>query len=159
MREEEACNSKTPTEICIEKVKGIPGNIRGTAAPKKQILAFEKMQIAMNKETKRANDAEERAHDAEERSAQLLDKVLALEEKMNNMAAKMSQLPGFESGQIVSTHFTFFILILIWGLHIQQKYGLGLLFSLKPGLIHHHYLCIYELVIYCSFLLNVHSTT
>ena len=123
MREEEACNSKTPTEICIEKVKGIPGNIRGTAAPKKQILAFEKMQIAMNKETKRANDAEERAHDAEEwahdeeeRSAQLLDKVLALEEKMNNMAAKMSQLPGFESGQIVSTHFTFFILILIWGL-------------------------------------------
>ena len=90
MREEKACNLNTPTEICIQKVKGIPGNMKGVSAPKKHILAFEKMQIAMNKET-------ERASDAEEHSAILLDKVsaqekllLSLEEKMNAMAEKMA---------------------------------------------------------------------
>ena len=88
MQEEEACNLKTPTEICIQKIKGIPGNMKGVSAPKKHILAFEKIQIVMNKETERANDAEER-------SAILLDKVsaqekllLSLEEKMNAMAKK-----------------------------------------------------------------------
>lgn len=107
MREEEASTSRTPGEICIQKVHGIPGNMKGVAAPKKQILVVEKLKTEIGKERKKAAEAEER-------SIVLVDKVAAQEEEMNllkeqmgTVVAELARLARLQAGENVSANYKF----------------------------------------------------
>ena len=92
MREEESTTSNTPAEICFKKLKGIPGNPKGTAAPKQQILLVENLRTEVDKEKKRAAEAEAHSVEADSRAAMLTEKVAAQDEEMNTLKARMQMV-------------------------------------------------------------------
>lgn len=102
MREEEAAGLKTSAEICIDKVHGIPGNAKGVAAPKKQILAVEKLEIEISQEKKRTAEAEERSTVLSEKVASQEQELNALKDQMNTVMEEVARLARLQAGETVS---------------------------------------------------------
>ncbi|KAK6916019.1 hypothetical protein RJ641_018880, partial [Dillenia turbinata] len=57
-RQLEVSSSNSPAEICMQKLRGIPGHIKGWAAATKLIVASKKLQMEIETESKRADKAE-----------------------------------------------------------------------------------------------------
>lgn len=104
MKEMEASTSKTPAEICLEAVNGIPGHARGRAAPKKQILASEKLRGELQNEKQRADSAEERLNAQQEEINKMRTEQCQTNAKLDLLLQKLSQFPGMQLNEDVSIY-------------------------------------------------------
>lgn len=104
MRAEEATGSRTPAEICVQKLGGIPGHLKGRAVPTKQILVSESFQKELEAEQQRRKEVEERnvrmeaQLNAQGEELQLMkDQMAFLMSKMNDSTSEQFQTE-YDSG-------------------------------------------------------------
>ncbi|KAL6572390.1 hypothetical protein OROMI_013348 [Orobanche minor] len=99
LRAEEATSSRTPAEICVQKLGGIPGHLKGRAVPTRQILASESFQIELEAEQERRKEVEERNARMEAQLASQASELQVMKDQMALLMARMndSSFEQFES--------------------------------------------------------------
>ncbi|KAL6542390.1 hypothetical protein OROMI_023992 [Orobanche minor] len=90
LRAEEATSSRTPAEICVQKLGGIPGHLKGRAVPTRQILASESFQIELEAEQQRRKEVEERNARMEAQLASQASELQVMKDQMALLMAKMN---------------------------------------------------------------------
>ncbi|KAL6580133.1 hypothetical protein OROMI_008157 [Orobanche minor] len=90
LRAEEATSSRTPAEICVQKLGGIPGHLKGRAVPTRQILASESFRIELEAEQQRRKEVEERNARMEARLASQTSELQVMKDQMALLMAKMN---------------------------------------------------------------------
>ncbi|KAL6584332.1 hypothetical protein OROMI_003621 [Orobanche minor] len=90
LRAEEATSSRTPAEICVQKLGGISGHLKGRAVPTRQILASESFQIELEAEQQRRKEVEERNARMEAQLASQASELQVMKDQMALLMAKMN---------------------------------------------------------------------
>ena len=105
MKNDAAASSATPAEICLKWLKRIPGHLKGRSAPKKEILANERLRKQVEHERKRAEASEEKVEQLTEMCTTLVQENADIKRKMGYVLDQLAHLTGVQLPQeFVSLH-------------------------------------------------------
>lgn len=105
MQNDAAASSATPAEICLKWLKRIPGHLKGRSAPKKEILANERLRKQVEHERKRAEASEEKVEQLTEMCTTLVQENADIKRKMGYVLDQLAHLTGVQLPQeFVSLH-------------------------------------------------------
>ncbi|KAK6931972.1 Transposase-associated domain [Dillenia turbinata] len=113
LRSEEVSSSYSPIEICMQKLRGILGHIKGRVAPTKLIVASEKLQMEIETERKRADEREiqsatisaKLATQEEEEMQVSKEQHTQFHEQIQFMMVEISRLASQQSDKNISASF------------------------------------------------------
>ncbi|PWA48745.1 hypothetical protein CTI12_AA489200 [Artemisia annua] len=99
MQNDAAASSATPAEICLKWLKRIPGHLKGRSAPKKEILANERLRKQVEHERKRAEASEEKVEQLIEMCTTLVQENADIKRKMGYVLDQLAHLTGVQLPQ------------------------------------------------------------
>ena len=87
---EQAAASCSPAEICLKKLRRIPGYIKGRAASTKHVLATENLQTVLEMEKNKSKALEEEVKRIKEEQLKFQEEQVKFKDEHNQMKDQMN---------------------------------------------------------------------